>query len=91
LKDPVLFGKSICDRLIEPYRKEMIPNFMEVKNAALEAGAYGCSIAGGGPSLFAIGEKPIKIGKAMADAFKDVGVNSNTYITKTSLLGAEVL
>jgi len=89
--DPVLFGRSINDHLIEPYRAEMIPNFWSVKKAALDAGAYGCSIAGGGPSLFAVGENSDEIGEAMAEAFGDVNVDSKIVLTRPSRLGARVI
>jgi homoserine kinase len=89
--DPVLFGRSINDHLIEPYRAEMIPNFWRVKEAALDAGAYGCSIAGGGPSLFAVGEDPEEIGEAMAEAFADADVDSEIILTRPSKLGARVI
>jgi len=89
--DPELFGRSICDNLVEPRRAEMIPNFWKVKQAALDAGAYGCSIAGGGPSLFAVGEKPGEVGRAMAEAFEDVGVGSEIYKTRPSRTGARVI
>jgi homoserine kinase len=88
-KDPVLFGKNICDYLIEPYRAAMIPRFWDVKKAALDAGAYGCSIAGGGPSIFAVGEKIYEIGDAMKAAFKDV--DCQLYYTQPSNRGARVL
>ena len=45
--------KGLDDVLIEPQRSELIPGFYEVKNAALESGALGCSISGAGPSIFA--------------------------------------
>jgi homoserine kinase len=35
----------------------MIPHFDAVKRAALDAGAFGCSISGSGPTIFAIAEK----------------------------------
>jgi len=89
--DPVLFGRSINDQLIEPYRAEMIPNFWNVKQAALDAGAYGCSIAGGGPSLFAVGENSEEIGEAMAEAFGDADVDSRVILTRPSKLGATVI
>jgi homoserine kinase len=89
MKDPVLFGKSICDSMIEPHRAGMIPNFHLVKLAALQAGAYGCSISGGGPSVFAVGENPAEIGKAMAEAFDDT--RADVYVTKPSNLGARVV
>ncbi|MBM3292730.1 homoserine kinase, partial [Candidatus Bathyarchaeota archaeon] len=89
LNDPILFGKSICDNLIEPHRAKMIPNFNEVKSAALNAGAYGCSIAGGGPSVFAVGQDQLNIGKAMQDAFKNV--ETKLILTKPSNQGARVI
>jgi homoserine kinase len=88
LNDPELFGRCISDRLIEPYRAEMIPEFWKVKQAALEAGAYGASISGGGPSLLAVGPNTEEIGKAMRDAFKAADVNSEIILTKPSRLGA---
>lgn len=91
LKDPVLFGRSICDCLIEPRRAEMIPNFWKVKEEALKAGAYGCSIAGGGPSVFAVGKDSAPIGDAMAKAFSEAGVESDVYFTRPSPTGVRVI
>jgi homoserine kinase len=91
LKDPVLFGRSISDNLIEPHRAVLIPNFWKVKEAALDSGAYGCSIAGGGPTVFAVGENSAEIKGAMEDAFRDVGVKSESFLVKPSAEGARVL
>ena len=88
LNDPELFGRCISDRLIEPHRAEMIPDFWKVKQAALDAGAYGASISGGGPSLLAVGPHPREIGEAMRDAFKEAGVRSDTILTGPSRMGA---
>jgi homoserine kinase len=89
LKDPILFGRSICDSMIEPHRAGMIPNFHLVKLAALQAGAYGCSISGGGPSVFAVGENPSEIGKAMVEAFGDI--KAEVYLTRPSNLGTRLV
>jgi len=91
LGDPVLFGRSICDNLVEPRRARMIPHFWEVKRAALDAGAYGCSIAGGGPSVFAVGENTVEIGRAMTEVFEDAGIESEVYLTRPSSEGARVV
>ncbi len=91
LGDPTLFGRSICDNLVEPRRAEMIPNFWKVKAAALASGAYGCSIAGGGPSVFAVGEDPDMIGRAMAETFGEAGVGCEVYKTRPSRMGARVI
>ena len=89
LGDPKLFGRSICDNLVEPHRASMIPRFWEVKQAALDAGAYGCSISGGGPSVFAVGERVDEIAGAMVDAFSTV--KTRVYHTTPSNRGARVI
>jgi homoserine kinase len=88
-KDAELFGRNINDSLVEPYRATMIPNFWDVKQAALDAGAYGCSISGGGPSLFAVGENIYEIGDAMQKAFGDV--ESTCYFVQSSNRGTRVI
>lgn len=89
--DVDLFGRSISDKLVEPRRAEMIPGFWKVKQAALDAGALGCSISGGGPSLFAVGGDTARVGKAMAEAFEEAGVASDIYLTRPSRLGARTI
>ena len=67
-----LFGESIQDIIIEPARANLIPGFYGVKKAALDAGAYGSSISGSGPSIFAVTDDESEaqnIGNAMQEAF----------------------
>jgi homoserine kinase len=52
--DGELLRRALDDRYAEPLRAPLIPRFHDVKRAALEAGAFGCSISGSGPTLFAI-------------------------------------
>ncbi len=87
--DAEMFGRNINDFLIEPYRASMIPCFWDVKQAALDTGAYGSSISGGGPSVFAVGENIYEIGDAMKNAFKDIEVQ--LYYTQPSNRGARVI
>jgi homoserine kinase len=89
--DIELFGNSISDNLVEPRRAEMIPDFWKVKQAALDSGAHGCSISGGGPSLFAVGGDAAQVGMAMAEAFEGAGVASEIYLTRPSRQGARVI
>lgn len=51
--DRELVAASLRDVLIEPQRAPMVPGFTAVKSAAIDAGAYGCSLSGSGPSVFA--------------------------------------
>jgi len=55
--DAALVRRALDDRYAEPRRSSMIPHFDEVKRAALHAGAFGCSISGSGPTIFAIADQ----------------------------------
>ena len=72
--DGALARRALDDRYAEPRRSPMIPHFAEVKRAALDAGAYGCSISGSGPTIFAIVETPTgdRCAQAMRRAMGDV-------------------
>ncbi len=48
-----LIRASFQDVVIEPQRQALIPGFNDVRHAAMEAGALGCSISGAGPTMFA--------------------------------------
>lgn len=52
--DGELLRRALDDRYAEPVRAPMIRHFHDVKRAAIDAGAFGCSISGSGPTLFAI-------------------------------------
>jgi homoserine kinase len=52
--DAKLLGRALEDGFAEPVRAGLIPRFREIKQAALDAGAFGCSISGSGPTVFAI-------------------------------------
>ena len=66
--DGELARRALDDLYAEPRRASMIPNFADVKRAALDAGAFGCSISGSGPTIFAITETSSS--KACADAMR---------------------
>ena len=76
-------GSYLDDRLALPYRKELIPGYEDVREAALGAGAYGLSIGGSGPAVFAISQgNAAKIRKAMVEAFKrSAGLRSESFVT----------
>jgi homoserine kinase len=50
--DYKLIGRSLVDVIAERYRASLIPGFFDVKQAAIDAGALGCSISGAGLGLF---------------------------------------
>jgi homoserine kinase len=89
--DYALISRSLNDVVIEPQRARLIPHFQEVKEAALNAGALGCSISGAGPSIFALCDDPSiakKAGDAMAAVFNYHEIQQQIFISKINLDGA---
>ena len=72
----MLGGALGDDTIVEVARGPLIPGFAAVKAAAMDAGAYGCTISGAGPTIVAIApgrEAGVVITKAMAQAFRTHG------------------
>jgi homoserine kinase len=93
--DMALLGRSVEDVLVEPLRAPLIPGFPEVKAAARAAGGLGCSIAGAGPSVFALCADRTaaeKSGAAMCKAFRTAAnLDCDLYVGQVSRTGARVL
>lgn len=73
--DGQLLRRACDDLYAEPRRASLIPRFHDVKRAALDAGAFACSISGSGPTLFAIARDEAAAqacASAMQRAFGDV-------------------
>jgi homoserine kinase len=92
--DYALIGRSMEDKIIEPARSILIPQFFEVKQAALDAGALGCSISGAGPSIFSF-SKGIEIAQKVAEAkrkiFESVGIRANVFVSSINQNGPIIL
>jgi len=89
-----LIGRSLEDAIIEPARAILIPNFYEIKQSALNAGALGCSISGSGPSIFALSnsyETAHAIQNAMTLVINKLGISLNAYISKINQQGVKTL
>lgn len=83
--DASLIRRGFRDVLVEPRRAPLIPGFAGVKLAALDCGALGASISGAGPSVFAWFESregAEKAGRAMAEAFRQVGLESDVLVSR---------
>ncbi|CAL4320001.1 homoserine kinase [Buchnera aphidicola] len=46
--------KSMRDIIAEPYRIQLLPNFIQIKQNLLNLGAINCGISGSGPTIFTI-------------------------------------
>jgi len=81
------------DVIVEPQRQALIPGFKAVKRGAMSNGALGCSISGAGPTVFCWCEEPQApaIRAAMVAAFKDHGLDSDSWISAIETTGARVI
>ena len=89
-----LIRRGLEDVLIEPQRASLIPGFFEVKRAAMQAGALGCSISGAGPAVFALAESletAEAARAAMIAAFKISNLPSRGWVSRIRTVGAQVL
>lgn len=92
--DEDLVRAGFADVLVEPRRAPLIPGFAEVKQAALDAGAFGASIAGAGPSVFAWFATRAEAEAAQAPmraAFARAGFDSQSMLSPVAGPRAEVL
>lgn len=93
-QDLALIGEHLRDVLVEPRRAAMIPGFAAVQAAALERGALGASISGGGPSVFAWFDGRTNAqtaGVAMRQAFENAGLQADLYVSPVNAAGAELI
>ncbi|RZN57209.1 MAG: homoserine kinase [Candidatus Methanomethylicota archaeon] len=93
-KDLNLIGLGISgDHVIEPARAKLIPRFYDLKNRALENGAYGFSISGAGPSVFALVPKGEgkRIGEILYSILRENGILSEYSIHENSEDGVKIV
>lgn len=89
-----LIADSLHDEIIEPVRSLLIPGFDKMKQAALDAGALGCSISGSGPSLFALStsrERAEQIGVKMGEVLKSESLSFEIHISRMNTEGAQII
>jgi homoserine kinase len=93
LKDVETITRGIDDVIIESARKHLIPGYDSVKQNAISAGALAVTISGAGPSMIAFlktNKNAKTVAAAMANGFKETGVESRTFVCRVSK-GARLL
>lgn len=84
---------AVDDRIAEPVRAPLMPGFIEAKRAALDAGALGCSISGGGPSAFAFAngdDAARRICDAMIAAYFAAGMKADGRVAEIDVRGTRI-
>ena len=89
-EDRALLKATLRDLIAEPHRAGLVPGFRETQAAALEAGAWGCSLSGAGPALFAVAEegRAAAVGAAMRAAWSRLGVAATIHLCVLDTEGA---
>ncbi len=87
-----LIGEAMQDRLHQPYRQALFPAMPDIIQAALNAGAYGASLSGGGSSLIALASSNFQaILRAMRETARAAGVDGTGMILRADQVGARVI
>jgi homoserine kinase len=88
-------ARSLEDAIAEPRRASLVPGLATIKQAAVDAGALGCSLSGSGPSIFALcrGRAAAeRVAAAMTDAVRSgIGGAPQTYVSPIASRGARVV
>jgi len=92
--DFALISRALEDSIAEPRRAPLVPGLAAIKQAAVAAGALGCSLSGSGPSVFALC-KGADVAKAVAEAMTaavkaHIGGEPQTYVSSIAPQGARV-
>ncbi|MFC2115232.1 homoserine kinase [Bacteroidota bacterium] len=89
-----LIRDSMHDVIAEPIRSFLIPEYKSVKEAALKAGALGCSISGSGPSIFALSQNKeiaARAGEAMGQVFTGIKIANSVFVSQVNKQGIYLL
>ncbi len=90
-----LLSRALEDTIAEPRRAALVPGLAAIKQAAVGAGALGCSLSGSGPSLFALcrdADSAASVASAMTAAVRQhIGGEPQTYVSPIAPRGAHVI
>jgi homoserine kinase len=90
--DVELLAECLKDETIEPQRAPSVPCFAATKEAAMRAGALGCSLSGSGPSIFALcrDSRAANIATAMEQACRKMGYECQSWTSPLGTPGAHI-
>ena len=79
------------DRLHQPYRAALFPAFPALIEAAIQGGAYGASLSGGGSFVLALaGDKAGEVAEKMEQAAHAEGIEGSASVLEIDSHGAKV-
>lgn len=89
-----LLRRAITDRIAEPYRKGLIPNYDLVKATAVDLGCVGFNISGSGPSMFALFTDQSHVSEYIEKVkaiYDKQGLAVMSHVSKINERGCEVI
>lgn len=85
-----LLKRALQDVVVEPQRKQLIPYFTNLRNAALAQGALGAGISGAGPAVFALSkgiQQAKQVEKAMREVYAQTTIAFETHVSQINTQG----
>ena len=82
------------DRLAEPHRAPLVPVYNAVKQAALDAGSWGCALTGSGPAMFALPGSSASaqaVLDAMLEASRAGGIDAQGWVAQVDAEGVRTI
>jgi homoserine kinase len=88
-----LIRRNMFDAIAEPARAALFPGYPEARAAGLEAGALGVVVSGAGPTVVAVVPMPsaTKVGEAMVQAYRRMGLEAVSHPAQIDRAGARIL
>ena len=90
--NPDWLKAALQDKVHQPYRKALIPNFEAVEAAAIAAGAHGVVISGAGPTILALSNLPSaqEVAQAMKKTWESVGIETLAIVLQLDTDGVKI-
>ena len=84
---------ALADKIHQPYRQKLIPGYKELRQAAIDAGAYGMVISGAGPTLLALAHpnNTEEVVRSMKQAWAKLEIDAQVRSLALDTVGAKVL
>lgn len=93
-EDYDLMSNSIVDQIIEPDRALLIPEYYNIKEISLKAGAIACGISGSGPATFSLSrsnEVANDILNKVSSHFDSLNITYNGFVSIINSEGVKVI
>jgi homoserine kinase len=89
--NPDWLRAALQDRIHQPYRRSLIPDYEAVEAAAIAAGAYGLVISGAGPTLLALAptSAATTVATAMGATWQENGITAEVKSLHIDTIGAK--